>query len=153
MIRVSRTFKEQREEFGDTLGQHITDCLEAMELANSRIDIAKARRILVAAHLSPKLLNERDRIIVEVWSRAEKALMGVWQGRVESEAVWGKVVCLADELWKSGRLHSRREKYLADLALLYKGCLANLEVLDQVREQGEKILEKCLEMAGVDPEG
>ncbi len=153
LIRVSRAFKDQRPEFGDTVGQHITDCLEAMELPGGQIDIVKARRILVIAHLAPELLAELDKIASGGWNKAEKALMGVWQGRVESEAVWGKVVCLADDLWKSHRVGSKKEKYLADMARLYGGCLENLEISDEVRARGEEVLKKCLVMVGADPEG
>jgi len=148
LIRVSRTFKDNRAEFGDTLGQHIIDCLETGKLAGEAVDQDRLRRIFTVNHLEPEKLNKTDSEELPKWEQAKKALMEIWDSPVGAEEVWGNIICLTDELWKSHNITSKRERYLNDVAKLWVRSVANIKISPVVILASQDILRRSLELTG-----
>lgn len=153
LIRVSRTFKDNRAEFGDTLGQHIIDCLETAKLAGEAADQDRLRRIFTVNHLEAEKLNKADSEELPKWEQAKKALMEIWDSPVGAEEVWGNIVCLTDELWKSHNKASKRERYLKDVAKLWVRTVENIKIPAEVIRVSQAILRRSLELTGAGAEG
>lgn len=73
------------------------------------------RRMIVVCSISDEQLSERDRVWKAELARAEKALLGVWSGRVVEEAVVAVAVL---------RAHENRRVMKLDLTRLF---MSNVE--------------------------
>lgn len=153
IIRVSRTFKETRSEFGDTLGQHIIDCLEMGKMAGEAVNQEKFRRVFVITHLEAEKLNKEDREELPRWEEAKKALMEIWDSPVGAEEIWGNVICVTDEMWKSHNARSKKERYLTDLAKLWQRTVINIKIPEELINKSQILLKQSLTLVGAETVG